>query len=225
MLKDNLIKVKERVECACSKVKRDPSDIEIIAVSKGRPFSDIREVFSSGISDIGENRVQEASLKYSISDLPVRWHMLGHLQGNKVKEAVKIFDLIHSVDSLKLAREIDRKAAEISKVQDILIEVKTSYEQNKFGFQPEELVVAINDISGLRNLRVSGFMTVAPILQYSEDTRVYFRKLHLLREELKEVFSYNLKLSMGMSDDFEIAIEEGADIIRIGRAIFEGEDA
>lgn len=222
MLKDNISKVKERIVAACSKVNRDPSEIKIIAVSKGRVVEDIKEAISSGLTDIGENRIQEALEKYNELQaenrgLAIKWHMIGHLQTNKVKDAVKIFDLIHSVDSLALAQEIDKRAAQINKIQNILIEVKTSPEATKFGLDPDKALGIIQDISKLQNINIKGLMTIAPLVNRLEDARPYFKMLRQMRDSIN--MSY--KLSMGMTDDFEVAIEEGAEIIRIGRGIFE----
>lgn len=222
MLKDNIAKIRERIILACSKVNRDPSEIKIVAVSKGRGLEDIKEAISSGLIDIGENRIQEALEKHSKlraegGELKIKWHMIGHLQANKVKDAVKIFDLIHSVDSLTLAQEIDKRAAQMNKIQDILIEVKTSPEATKSGLDPDKVKEIIQDISRLKSINIKGLMTIAPLANHLEDARPYFKRLRQLRESIN--MPYNL--SMGMTDDFEVAIEEGADIVRIGRGIFE----
>lgn len=208
---------------ACLRVLREPAEIKIVAVSKGRQVEEIMDAADFGLLDIGENRVQEASLKYSdkrlvIKGLPIKWHMIGHLQTNKVRDAVMIFDLIHSVDSLPLAYEVNKQAARIGKIQNILIEVKTSPEKSKSGFSPDEVSEGIDKISGLKNISVKGLMTI-PALTGSnpQDARPYFRVLREIRDKINN----DLLLSMGMTDDFEIAIEEGADIIRIGRAIFD----
>ncbi|MDO9572876.1 MAG: YggS family pyridoxal phosphate-dependent enzyme, partial [Candidatus Omnitrophota bacterium] len=175
----------------------------------------IKEVLRLGYRQIGENRVQEALNIYK-QILGVDWHMIGHLQSNKVKDAVKIFDLIHSVDSIGLAKEINKQADRISKVQDILLEVKTSGEDSKFGFAAEKMPEAYDSISKLNNIKVRGLMTIAPLTQNPAQARPYFAALRQIRDSLDSSWV----LSMGMSDDFEIAIEEGADILRIGRAIF-----
>ncbi|MDD3088256.1 MAG: YggS family pyridoxal phosphate-dependent enzyme [Candidatus Omnitrophica bacterium] len=222
MVKDNIARVFERINSASARAKIDPSGVRIIAVSKGRQVKDIEDALACGLNEIGENRVQEAALKHSDKRLNryiplVKWHMIGHLQMNKVRDAVKIFDLIHSVDSLRLAYEIDSQAAKIGKVQDILIEVKTSPEATKSGFLPGEISEAIDKISGLRNASLKGLMTIAPLSGAPEDARPYFSLLRSLRDKFNKGFS----LSMGMTDDFEIAIEEGANMVRIGRAIFD----
>jgi len=232
MIKENLFLTKQRILKVCSKINQDAGKITIIAVSKGRTLEQIKEAIDAGINDIGENRVQEARSKYShlqtlASSLqPIKWHMVGHLQTNKVKDAVRIFDLIHSVDSLRLAEEIEKQAGKINKIQDILIEIRTSPEENKFGLKSDEAIEVIKEISKFKNINIKGLMTVAPLVDNSEKTRPYFRMLRELKDEiskcgiLKSGFGI---LSMGMTDDFEIAIEEGSNMVRLGRAIFEGE--
>ncbi|MCU0666788.1 MAG: YggS family pyridoxal phosphate-dependent enzyme [Candidatus Omnitrophica bacterium] len=226
---NGLADVSFRVGQACLKANRDPSEITIVAVAKGRSAQEIQEVLQQGISDIGENKVQEAVLKFNqlsaICHLPfaIKWHMIGHLQTNKVKDAVRIFDLIHSVDSLRLAEEIDRQAAKINKVQQILLQIKTSPEETKFGLSPDDAVLVIKQIASLKNIKLKGLMTIAPLVSAPEEARPYFRQLRELRDKIYslKLTAYSLQLSMGMSDDFEIAIEEAATIIRLGRAIFE----
>ena len=223
MVKDNVAKIRDRIIKACSRVNRDPSEVKIVAVSKGRGAKEIEEAIFSGLTDIGENRIQEALEKYNTLrnesfGSSISWHMIGHLQTNKVKDAVQIFDLIHSVDSLALAREIDKRAAQINKIQNILIEVNTSAEATKSGLDPNKASEVIQDIARLKNLNIKGLMTIASVVNHSEEARPYFKKLRQIRDSID--ISY--KLSMGMSDDFEIAIEEGAEIIRIGRGIFKG---
>ena len=216
MIKGNIERIKQRIAAACAKISTDPCKITIICVTKGQAVKQILEIISLGFKDIGENRVQEALEKYKqISN--VKWHMLGHLQSNKVKEAIRIFDLIHSVDSTSLAKEINRQAIKINKVQDILLEVKTSIEVTKHGFDPNEIERVYAEICKLSNLRVKGLMTIAPLVDSAQQTRPYFLQLKQLRDKLNP----QLSLSMGMSDDFEVAVEEGADIIRLGRAIFQ----
>ncbi|MDD2688699.1 MAG: YggS family pyridoxal phosphate-dependent enzyme [Candidatus Omnitrophica bacterium] len=231
MIRDNLLKINERISLVCSKINRDPNEINIVAVTKNRTSGQIKEVIEAGIADIGENRVQEALLKYNtLSTIDyrlstIKWHMVGHLQTNKAKEAVKIFDLIHSIDSLRLAVEIDKQAAKINKIQNILIEVKTSKEATKFGLEPNNTAEVIGEVSGLKNIKVDGLMTIAPLVDNPEKARPYFRMLRELKEKINELrlMSYELRvLSMGMTDDYQVAIEEGSTMIRLGRAIFEG---
>ncbi len=227
---DNLKKVNARIAASCARVKRDPAEITLVAVAKGRSVDEIAQVVAAGASGIGENRVQEALLKFNdkrlaISDKPIRWHMIGHLQTNKVKDAVKIFDLIHSVDSLKLAQEIDKQAARINKVQDVLIEVKTSPEATKSGIPPEDAAALIRDIAQFKHIALKGLMTIAPIVKNPEEARLFFRTLRELRYRINDMRLAICDmpiLSMGMTDDFEVAIEEGSNLVRIGRAIFEG---
>lgn len=218
MISENVQKVKARIEAACRRVNRDPAGVILVAVTKGRPVEDILQVLDAGILDIGENRVQEAAGKYEdiLRRAPapqlVRWHMIGHLQTNKAREAVRIFSLIHSVDSLRLAQEIDRQAARAGKIQDILLEVKTSPEETKYGISPGEFEAVARDISRLSHVRLRGAMTMAPQGQNAGSSRPYFSIVRRLGQQV---------VSMGMSDDFEVAIEEGATIVRVGRLLFE----
>ncbi|MDD4954091.1 MAG: YggS family pyridoxal phosphate-dependent enzyme [Candidatus Omnitrophica bacterium] len=223
MIKENILQIKEIIQNLCLKAACDGATLTMVAISKGRSIEEILEAISAGITDIGENRVQEAVTKYNrIRNTPdarrIKWHMVGHLQGNKIKDAVRIFDLIQSVDSVSLAAGIDKEAARINKVQDILLEVKVSGEDTKFGFKPGQAVQAIREISRLCNVKIRGLMTIAPAVNNPEDARPYFRQL----KELSNNIIDNPILSMGMSDDFGIAIEEGSNMVRLGRAIFEG---
>lgn len=229
MIKDNLSKVQQRILAACSKINQSPDSITIIAVSKGRSVEEIRQAVEAGVTHIGENRIQEAILKFNNLKpnthnlTPNKWHMVGHLQTNKCKEAVKIFDLIHSVDSLHLAVEIDKQAARINKIQDVLLEIKTSPEAAKFGIKPEDAIEVTKRTTELKNINIKGLMTIAPMFNDPEKTRPIFRMLRQLRDEINSlhVTRYALQvLSMGMTDDFEVAIEEGSTMIRLGRAIF-----
>jgi len=239
MIKESILRINTQIARVCSKINKNPKEISIVAVSKGRNPQEIKEVILAGITEIGENRVQEAVFKLDeltnqhlpagqagINERRIKWHMVGHLQTNKVKEAVKIFDLIQSVDSLHLAAEIDKQAAKINKIQDILIEIKTSTEATKLGLKPDEAIEVIKEITGLKNINIKGLMTIAPLLSDPENSRPYFRRLRELREKL---FQYSVLstpysvLSMGMTEDFEVAIEEGSNMIRLGRAIFDNE--
>jgi len=238
MIEESILRINAQISRVCSKINRNPEEISVIAVSKGRSLQEIEEAVLTGITDIGENRVQETLLKYNehsrLRPAPcvIKWHMIGHLQTNKIKEAVKIFDLIQSVDSLHLAAEIDKQAAKINKIQDILIEIKTSTEATKFGLKPDETVQVIKEMVRLKNININGLMTIAPLAGNPEKARPYFRMLRELRDEINQLSltavqaraeSLQLKvLSMGMTDDFEVAIEEGSNMVRLGRAIFEG---
>ncbi len=223
MVAENIFKIKQRIREACLRSGRNPEEVTIVAVTKTIPVERIKEAINAGIIDIGENRIQELLEKRnSIKD--VRWHFVGHLQTNKVKYLVDFVYLIHSVDSLKLALEIDKRARKINRVIDVLIEVNTSGEKTKYGVKPDEVLELIKQISESCDfVRVQGLMTVAAFLPNSEDVRPMFRLLRELRDEIAKFNFKNVKmkhLSMGMSNDFEVAVEEGATLVRIGTAIF-----
>ena len=220
MIEDNFKLIFAKIHGAALKIKRNPKEILLVCVVKGVELRQIKEVLRLGYRQIGENRVQEALNIYK-QILGVDWHMIGHLQSNKVKDAVKIFDLIHSVDSIGLAKEINKQAARLGKVQDLLLEVKTSPEDSKFGFAPEKMPEATEAILKLNNVKIRGLMTIAPVTDNQAKARPYFAALRQIRDSLDSSWL----LSMGMSDDFEIAIEEGADILRIGRALSDYKDA
>jgi len=230
VIRENLAYIREAIAAACVKSGRAVSEVSLVCVSKNRSPEQVREVLAAGISDIGENKVQEALEHYKALSAKgcelsaVRWHMIGHLQTNKVKAAVKLFDLIHSVDSLRLAAEIDKQALKINKVQDILIEVKTSPEESKSGIESIGLPGLVNAVRGLKNVRLLGLMTMAPAGDAPEKAGFYFRKLRELKERINAAEGNNgfQHLSMGMSDDFQAAIEEGSTIVRLGRLVFEG---
>jgi len=220
MIAENCAVIRKTIEDAAKRCHRDPKGIRLLCVTKARRVNEIREAIGCGISDIGENRVKEAKEKFgSLKDAGVKWHMVGHLQTNKVRDAVKQFDLIHSVDSLKIAEEIDKQAAKINKVQEIFLEINTSGEESKYGIRPGELLFIVNDIMKLKNIRLSGLMTMAPFSKDPEKARPFFRKLRELKDEIGELRIKHL--SMGMSQDYEAAVEEGATIVRVGTAIFE----
>lgn len=213
MLAENIEAVQNRIQRACLRGSRNISEVHLVCVTKEVAPDQIKEALSFGISDIGENRVQEALDKYKIlGGSGARWHMVGHLQRNKVKDAVRIFDVIHSVDSLELAKEIDKRA---DRTIDIFIEVNISGEATKYGIEPEKLPELVQAISLLKRLRLKGLMTVAPLVVEPEQARQYFKALKELNDRINCV-----DLSMGMSNDFEVAIEEGSTYVRIGTAIF-----
>ena len=217
-IEENIARVRERITQACRRCGRAPHEVRLLAVTKNQPAEAIAVAVRAGLRDIAENKVQEALLKKAgvPAEMPgVRWHMIGHLQTNKVKDAVRLFDLIHSVDSLRLAQEIDTQAARAGKVQDILLEVHLTAEESKYGIPPEQLEAVFPDICALPALRVCGLMGMAPVVDDPGKTRPYFRRLRELRDRLGLT-----ELSMGMSDDFETAVEEGATMVRIGRALF-----
>lgn len=215
MIKENLVKVKAKIADAAKRSGRKPEDVTLICVTKEAISSDILNVISLGEKNLGENRVKDALLKHrAIGDTAV-WHLIGHLQTNKTKDALGMFSLIHSLDSLKLAKVIDKEAGKINKVQDVLIEVNVSREATKFGIDPNGLGAMLDEVKELKNVSVKGLMTVTPLLDAPQDNRKYFAQLR----ELKDKFGLKV-LSMGMSQDYEDAILEGATMVRVGRAIF-----
>ena len=222
----NIEKIRERIAKASKRVNRDPSEIKIVAATKDVPADLISRAIEAGITEIGENKVQEAGPKYEAlsSKYPnLTWHMIGHLQTNKVKKALEIFSIIHSVDSLRLAEEIDRRAKEAGKKIDILIEVNTSGEITKFGAPIEAVRQLVRLVSELQNVKVKGLMTVGLLTDDPEKARPSFRMIRDLKEDIdrQKIGDIEMKyLSMGMTDDFEVAIEEGSNLVRIGRAIF-----
>jgi len=222
-IKENLEKIKQQIWSRSELAGRKPQEVTLVAVTKTVKVDKIEEAIASGVRIIGESHVQEAKEKYEKVRNKIIWHLVGHLQTNKAKDAVRIFDLIHSVDSARLAKEIDRQARKIGKVQKILIEVNVSGEESKYGLSPEEVIPFVNEISGLSNISVKGLMTMVPFYENPEDCRSHFRKLKELMEEVKAENINNVEmvyLSMGMTNDFEVAIEEGSNMVRIGRAIF-----
>lgn len=212
-IENNFLEVKDRIFRACRRSFRDPADITLVAVTKSVPVEIIERALGLGITNIGENRVQEAEGKINkLSKFPgTTWHMIGHLQTNKVKQAVTLFSVIQSVDSIKLASILDNLACKLP----VMLEVNVSGEVSKNGFSEDELKTDFETIKSMPNLKVTGLMTVAPLVSDAEEVRPVFRRLRKLRDSLGLQH-----LSMGMTDDFEVAIEEGATIIRLGRAIF-----
>lgn len=221
MIADNLKSVTQRIVRSCEKSDRHPSDVRLVCVTKEAGIDEIKEVLGSGVRDLGEARVKDALSKYREIGPSADWHLIGHLQANKAKDAVKIFSLIHSVDSLRLAKELDKEARKINKVQDILIQVNTSQEATKFGVAPAEVSGIFKEVVLYPNINIKGFMTIAPEVDDPELARPYFRMLREIKENINSMLNAQCSmLSMGMSNDFEVAIEEGSDIVRIGRAIF-----
>ncbi len=222
-VRDNVLRVMERIESAADRALRDPADVKLVAVTKTVEPGPIVEAIEAGVTCIGENRVQEATRKFEAELPPVEKHLVGHLQTNKVAKALELFDMIQSVDSLRLAGEISRRAGSRGSPIDVLVEVNTSGEESKYGFEPDEAVDAVAEMADLNGLQVVGLMTVAGFLPDPEDVRPCFRKLRGLRDEVEEQVIPGIRmdhLSMGMTGDFEVAIEEGATIVRVGRAIF-----
>lgn len=222
-LKENLDKILQNIKEKASKSGWAAEEITLVAVTKTVGIEEIKEAIALGIRDIGENKVQEALAKYSNIKEKVNWHLIGHLQTNKVKPAVRIFDLIHSVDTWKLAQEIDRQARRQNKIQKILVEINLSGEVSKYGCPKEEAFSLIRDITKLTNTRLLGLMTMAPLTDNQGLVRGVFRQLKDLSIKINDQHFNNVEmkyLSMGMTGDFEIALEEGANILRIGTGIF-----
>ena len=223
MVKENYNIVKEQVKIAAAGCGRNPDDITLIAVSKTKPLSDIEELINIGVNDFGENKVQELCDKYENVSKPVNFHLIGHLQTNKVKYVIDKAILIHSVDSLKLAKEIQKEASKRQLISEILIEVNVAEEESKFGLSVNEVIPFIEEISSFSNIHINGLMTIAPFVEDPEDNRKYFRTLKQLSLDIisKNIDNVNMNvLSMGMTNDYKVAIEEGATIVRVGTAIF-----
>ena len=224
VLKKRLSNVKERIKKAAIDCGRDPDTVELVAVSKTIPEDAVREAIKAGADILGENYIQEAKDKINaLSAYPVSWHFIGHLQSNKAKYAVKLFDMIHTVDSLKLAKELNKQAKKINKIQKILIQVNISMESTKSGVHEEDAQKLIKEISLFENISIKGLMTMPPFFNNPEKVRPYFSALWNLRDKIRNEAIKNVRmqeLSMGMTGDFEVAIKEGATLVRIGTAIF-----
>jgi pyridoxal phosphate enzyme (YggS family) len=220
MIADNLANVKRRIASACEKAGRPQTEVKLICVTKEAPVDKIAEAISLGVTALGENRVKDAQAKQRAIGTGVEWHLIGHLQTNKVKQAAGIFSLIHSVDSLRLAAQIDKEAGKAGKVQSILIQVNVSGEESKFGMPAVEIEKFLDHASSCQNIRIDGLMTIAPEVDNPEKVRRFFRALRELRDALQKTRNTVKELSMGMTNDFEIAVEEGATMVRVGRAIF-----
>lgn len=223
MIEDNLHAVEENISAACDKSGRAREDVTLIAVSKTKPVEMLREAYDLGCRDFGENKVQELTEKYNQMPGDVRWHMIGHLQRNKVKYIVDKVYMIHSVDSLRLAEEISKEAVKKNVTVSVLVEVNVAGEESKFGTTAEETVSLVENIAKLPNIVVKGLMTIAPYVEDSEENRLYFAKLKQIYVDIthKNIDNvYMEELSMGMTGDYEVAIEEGATYIRVGTGIF-----
>lgn len=223
MLYENYEKVVENVKNACARSGRNFDDVTIIAVSKTKPLSDVEELLAHGVTEFGENKVQEMVDKYEHVSKPVHWHLIGHLQTNKVKYIVDKTCMIHSVDSVHLAKEIEKEAAKKNLVVKVLLEVNIAHEESKFGINETEVYDLIDAIKDMPHIHVMGLMTIAPFVENPEDNRIYFRKMYQLSLDIKSKCIDNIDmnvLSMGMTNDYEIAVEEGATMIRVGTAIF-----
>ncbi len=222
-LSENLSHVESKISSSCVAAKRKREDVLLIAVSKTKPITLLNEAYECGVRDFGENRVQELSQKAESMPKDIRWHMIGHLQKNKVKQAVRYAYLIHSVDSLALAQIISAEAVKQSKTVRILLEVNVAGEESKFGYSPSEVLEDIQEIALLPNIQVMGLMTIAPYTEAAETNRIYFKQLKQLSVDIGNKNIDNICMdiiSMGMSGDYEVAIDEGATIVRVGTAIF-----
>ena len=223
MLTENVIEVEKNIQAACDRAGRSREEVRLIAVSKTKPVSDIEEVLTTGILDYGENKVQELSDKYDVLPKNIRWHMIGHLQRNKVKYLIGKTVLIHSVDSLRLAEQIEHEAAKSDTIMNVLIEVNVAGEESKFGTTCNEAVELVRAVAALKHVKIKGLMTIAPFTDNPEDNRIYFKKLKQLSVDIKSKNIDNVdmdELSMGMTGDYEVAIEEGATMVRVGTGIF-----
>ena len=219
----NLTEVKKRIEAALRRAGRGLGQVRLVAVSKTVPVARLQEAVAAGQTLFGENYLQEAQPKIAALGDAAHWHFVGHLQTNKAKQAVELFDLVHSVDSIKLARELARQAEKLGKRMPVLIQVNISQEATKFGVEKDEAVELIKEAAGLKGLEVQGLMTIGPLFDEPEMSRPYYVALRHLRDEMAAsgLVKADLKyLSMGMSLDYQVAIEEGANLVRVGTAIF-----
>lgn len=223
MILENLKQVEENIKNACEKAGRDRSKVTLIAVSKTKPVSMLEEAYNSGIREFGENKVQEICEKRDQLPADIHWHMIGHLQRNKVKYIVKDVTLIHSVDTYRLAEEINIQAKKAGRIVPVLIEINVAGETSKFGVAPSEALQLVQEISHLENIRICGLMTVAPYVEDPEENRSCFRKIRDLSVDIAAQNIDNVSmdvLSMGMTGDYMVAIEEGATMVRVGTGIF-----
>ncbi len=223
-MKNRIEKIKKRIEQTALSCGRDPLSVQLVAVSKTVSSKNVKAVVNAGVFTFGENYIQEAMEKIDeIADSRLSWHFIGHLQSNKAKYVVRYFDLIHSVDTLKLATEINRQAKKRGKIQNILVQVNIAMEATKSGVASKDTIALIREISQLENLAVKGLMTMPPFFNQPEKVRPYFKALAQLKNQIQKESINNIEmkeLSMGMTGDFEVAIEEGATLVRIGTAIF-----
>lgn len=223
LLSENLKEVERKIEAACARAGRAREEVTLIAVSKTKPVSMLQAVYQEGIREFGENKVQEMCDKMEVLPQDIHWHMIGHLQTNKVKYIVGKTALIHSVDSLHLASEIEKQAAKMDVCVSILIEVNIAEEESKFGIHREEAISLVRSIATFPHLHIKGLMTIAPFVENPEDNRDYFRQIRQLSVDIKEQNIDNVDmdiLSMGMTGDYTVAIEEGATMVRVGAGIF-----
>ena len=220
-LAENLASIQQRIITACERAGRDPSSVNLMAVTKTHPPEMVQPAADAGIVLFGENKIQEAKAKIPQCSGKLRWHFIGHLQSNKARDAVELFEMIQSVDSLPLAQEINKRCEQSGKRMTVLLEVNLAGEASKFGYAPQRLLAELNDLNALPRLEIHGLMTVPPWKPVAEQVRPFFRAARELKQRCEEALGAPLPhLSMGMSGDFEVAIEEGATIVRIGTALF-----
>jgi hypothetical protein len=220
-LSANLETIRQRIKAACDRAGRAVDSVTLLAVSKTHPPETISAAAGLGLLVFGENKVQEAKAKIPLCPGKLRWHFIGHLQSNKCRDAVQLFQMIQSVDSLTLAQEINKRAAEAAKTMPVLLEVNLAGEASKFGYSPERLLAELKEINALPRIEIHGLMTVPPWTPDAKASRLHFRRLRELKTECEQLLGAPLpQLSMGMSGDFEGAIEEGATIVRVGTALF-----
>ena len=217
----NLETIRRRIKTACDRSDREPNSLTLLAVTKTQPPETVDSAAGLGLLVCGENKVQEAKAKIPLCSAKLRWHFIGHLQSNKCRDAVHLFQMIQGVDSLSLAQEINKRATEAAKTMPVLLEVNLAGEASKFGYQPQALLSELKQLSALPRIEVQGLMTVPPWSPDAENSRPHFRRLRELKQNCEQVLGMPLPhLSMGMTGDFEVAIEEGATIVRIGTALF-----
>ena len=220
-LPDNLILIQQRIAAACARTGRAADSVTLLAVSKSHPPETIRAAVDSGQLLFGENKIQEAKAKIPLCPSRARWQFIGHLQSNKVRDAVELFELIQGVDSLNIAQEISKRADQAGKTMPILLEVNVAGEGSKFGYTPDKLLAELNTLNALPRIEVHGLMAIPPFTPVPEKARPFFQKLRELKSQCENILGAPLpQLSMGMSGDFEVAIEEGATLVRIGTALF-----
>ena len=220
-LPDNLISIQQRIRAACGRAGRESASVTLLAVSKTHPPETIQTAVNCGLLHFGENKIQEAKAKIPLCPGKARWQFIGHLQSNKVRDAVELFEMIQGVDSLGLAREISKRAEQAAKTVPILLEVNVAGEASKFGYQPARLLAELKELNALPKIEIHGLMAIPPFSPLPDKSRPYFQRLRELKIESEKILGFPLPhLSMGMSGDFEVAIEEGATIVRIGTALF-----
>ncbi|MBI5057995.1 MAG: YggS family pyridoxal phosphate-dependent enzyme [Nitrospirae bacterium] len=224
-ISENLTAIQQRINDSAARAGRSPKDIKLIAVTKTVELQEIIEAVKAGVSILGENRVQEAKEKITehraqSTDLRIQWHLIGHLQTNKAKAAVQIFDLIQTIDSFELATEVNKQAGKMNKAQRVLVQIKLSDEATKHGVSEKDMTGLLEEVSKMQHLKLEGLMTIPPYFDDPESVRPYFRRLREIRDGASAKGFSLPELSMGMSNDFEVAIEEGATMVRIGTAIF-----